>query len=123
MPALPIAQLTIFALLTTPVLYLVYRHAPRGLLGWGYLLAFCILRITGGGLSLGSSSGAGAQIISSIGLSPMLLALEGILHEVRIYQNLNLNPKFEYTFMGVFHVLIATAVAMVGVGSGWDGWE
>ncbi|KAL2821319.1 hypothetical protein BDW59DRAFT_164202 [Aspergillus cavernicola] len=117
MSGLSIAQLAIFAVFSPPILYLIYRHRRRGFLGWGYLLAFCILRITGGGLSINSSS-AGAQIISSIGLSPMLLSLDGILHEARIYRNPDLNKRVEYTFMGFFHVLIATAVAMVGVGAG-----
>ncbi len=70
------AELAIYATLSPPVLYLLIRHSPAGLLGWFYLFAFCTLRIVGGALS---SSSAG--IISSIGLSPLLLAASGILHE------------------------------------------
>lgn len=70
------AELAIYAALSLPVLYLVVRHSPAGLLGWLYLFAFCTLRIVGGALSSSSAS-----IISSIGLSPLLLAASGILHE------------------------------------------
>lgn len=80
MSALDAAQLAIFALLSLPVLYLIYSHGRRGFLGWGFLLVFCILRLTGAGMAI-SNSGPSAQIISSIGLSPMLLSLDGILHE------------------------------------------
>jgi hypothetical protein len=70
------AELAIYAILALPVLYLLFRHSTAGLLGWFYLFAFCSLRIVGGALT---SSSAG--IISSIGLSPLLLAASGILHE------------------------------------------
>ncbi|KIA75726.1 hypothetical protein HK57_00461 [Aspergillus ustus] len=118
MPGLPIAQLAIYAPLTLPVLYLLYTHGRHGFLAWAYLLAFCILRMTGGALAVSDPTNAGAQIISSIGLSPMLLSLEGVLHEARVYATPYLNRKLEYTFMGFFHVLVATGVAMVGVGAG-----
>lgn len=80
MSGLDAAQLAIFAVLSLPVLYLIYSHGRRGFLGWGFLLIYCILRLTGAGMAI-SNSGPSAQIISSIGLSPMLLALDGILHE------------------------------------------
>jgi hypothetical protein len=80
MSGLDAAQLAVFAVLSLPVLYLIYSHGRRGFLGWGFLLIYCILRMTGAGMAI-SNSGPSAQIISSIGLSPMLLALDGILHE------------------------------------------
>lgn len=70
------AELAIYAILCLPVLYLLVRHSPVGLLGWFYLLAFCTLRIVGAAVSASS-----AGIISSVGLSPLLLAASGILHE------------------------------------------
>ncbi|KAL2828095.1 hypothetical protein BJY01DRAFT_261634 [Aspergillus pseudoustus] len=118
MSGLPIAQLAIYAPLTLPVLYLLYTHGRHGFLAWAYLLAFCILRMTGGALAVSDATNSGAQIISSIGLSPMLLSLEGVLHEARVYSIPHLNRKLEYSFMAFFHVLVATGVAMVGVGAG-----
>lgn len=134
MSAFSVAQLTIYSVLVCPAVYLTLCHHRRGLLGWGYLLAFCILRITGGALSIHSSS-SGAKIISSVGISPVLLALDGILHEAcviplennmtlltylsrKVYCKRNLNKRLEYVFMAFVHVVVATGVAMVGTGAG-----
>ncbi|KAF4186764.1 hypothetical protein CNMCM8927_005041 [Aspergillus lentulus] len=117
MSAFAVAQLAIYSVLVCPAVYLTLCHHRRGLLGWGYLLAFCILRITGGALSI-HSSGSGVKIISSVGISPMLLALDGILHEARVYRKRNLNKRLEYAFMAFVHVVVATGVAMVGTGAG-----
>ncbi|AEO67513.1 aa703609-746e-4304-a73b-e246a9707016 [Thermothielavioides terrestris] len=105
------AELAIYAILALPVLYLLFRHSTAGLLGWFYLFAFCSLRIVGGALT---SSSAG--IISSIGLSPLLLAASGILHEARTHHGLR-NTKPEWIAVALFHVLVATSVALVGTGS------
>ncbi|KEY81227.1 integral membrane protein [Aspergillus fumigatus] len=116
MSAFSVAQLAIYSVLVCPALYLTLCHRRNGVLGWGYLMVFCILRITGGALSI-HSSGSGAKIISSVGISPMLLALDGILHEARVYRSRNLNKRLEYTFMAFVHVVVATGVAMVGTGA------
>ncbi|KAF4183374.1 hypothetical protein CNMCM8060_003286 [Aspergillus lentulus] len=63
-------------------------------------------------------SGSGAKIISSVGISPLLLALDGILHEARVYRKRNLNKRLEYVFMAFVHVVVATGVAIVGTGAG-----
>lgn len=78
--ALSAATCAIYAVLLIPILYVLVRHARHGPLGWFFLVVFCGLRIVGGGLAV-SSTGAAAGIISNIGLSPLLLATAGILHE------------------------------------------
>ncbi|KAH1415448.1 hypothetical protein KXV70_004889 [Aspergillus fumigatus] len=112
-----IAQLALYAPLTLPTLYLLYRHGHHGLLAWLYLLAFCVLRVTGAAMGLNDPHNAGSRIISSIGLSPLLLSIDGVLHEARIYC-LSPSKRTEWTFMALIHVLVATGVAMVGVGAG-----
>ncbi|KAI0506696.1 hypothetical protein F5B22DRAFT_650514 [Xylaria bambusicola] len=112
--SVPTAQLAIYVVLTIPVLYLLVRHWPTGLLGWFYLFTFTTLRIVGGAISMGSSStSGGASIISSIGLSPLLLATSGILHEARVYRGLR-RPKLEWWVIGLFHLIVATGIALVG---------
>jgi len=83
---LSIAQLALYALFTPLILFCLVKHGKGGLLGWLYLLAFSSLRIAGSTITIkdqtsttGSSSGA--SIISSIALSPLLLASFGVLHE------------------------------------------
>jgi len=75
------AQLAIYIILSLPVLYILIRHSWPGILGWGYLFAFCTLRGVGGALALGKGITESAAIISNIGLSPLLLAISGVLHE------------------------------------------
>ncbi|KAL2870551.1 uncharacterized protein BJX67DRAFT_377907 [Aspergillus lucknowensis] len=115
---LPIAQLVLYSPLTLAVLYVLCTHDRHGVLAWAYLLAFCILRLSGNALAINDPHNAGAQIISSIGLSPLLLCIDGVLHEARVLCIPSLNRKLEYTFIAFFHVLVATGVAMVGVGAG-----
>ncbi|KAK3332670.1 hypothetical protein B0T19DRAFT_439483 [Cercophora scortea] len=117
MDSLPTAELAIYATLSLAVIYVFVRHWPTDPLGWAYLFAFCTLRIVGGAMANGGSGSSSASIISSIGLSPLLLATSGILHESRVYRNPNLNTAFEWTLVGVFHVLVATGVALIGAGA------
>jgi hypothetical protein len=79
MTKLSTVELAIYAFLVPPAIYILIKHGKSGLLGWLYLTAFLSLRIIGGGLALENSSIA--NIISSIGLSPLILAAAGILHE------------------------------------------
>jgi hypothetical protein len=81
--SLSAATCAIYAVLSIPVLYLLVRHGRYGLLGWLFLFFFCTLRIIGGALAINDTSGA-ANIISSVGLSPLLLATAGILHEALV---------------------------------------
>jgi hypothetical protein len=82
---LALASLIVYAILINPAIFSLIHHGRKGIVGWYLLTIFCILRIVGAVLqmhidSTGVSS-TGATIISSIGLSPLLLAAEGILHE------------------------------------------
>lgn len=79
MTALSTAELIIYATLSIPTLYILVKHGRAGLLGWLFLFAFCSLRIIGSAIDLSGNTSAG--IISSVGLSPLLLAASGILHE------------------------------------------
>ena len=78
---LAVSYLVIYAILSIPAIYCLIRHGKHGFLGWVYLLAFCILRMTGAGLQISDPSSSTAQIISGVGLSPLLLAVLGVLHE------------------------------------------
>lgn len=93
--ALSAASLAIYIILLQPTLYVLFRHGWPGFLGWFYLQLFCILRVIGNGLSISTpldptplagstaSSDKATLIVNNIGLSPLLLATAGILHEAR----------------------------------------
>lgn len=80
MNALSTASLAIYVILSLPVIYLIIKHGRHGLLGWLFLFIFCSLRLIGGALSMNSDSSTGS-LLSSVGLSPLLLATSGIIHE------------------------------------------
>jgi len=88
MSNLNIAQLAIYAALLIPVIYILFRHGGPGLIGWFYILAFCSLRVVGGVISLSSDKkgtpSTTAAIISSIGLSPLIIGISGLLHEAYV---------------------------------------
>ncbi|KAE8386677.1 hypothetical protein BDV23DRAFT_175277 [Aspergillus alliaceus] len=87
---------------------MLFRHGRTGLLEWFFLLAFCTLRIVGGSMAIGSGSLA-AEIISSVGISPLLLTVDGFLYEAYV---------FHWLFMAVMHILAVTGVAIVAAGAG-----
>lgn len=78
--AVSAAECALYAVLLLPVLFLIVRHGAHGFTGWLFLSLFCVLRIVGGGMSVDNSKPE-ASIISNVGLSPILLAAAGILHE------------------------------------------
>jgi hypothetical protein len=79
--ALSTAQLAIYAVLSPPTIYNPYRYGKRGLLGWLYLLVFCVRRMTSSGIFLSNPASNGATVILNIELSPLLLVMLGIMHE------------------------------------------
>ncbi|KAB8227480.1 uncharacterized protein BDW43DRAFT_304583 [Aspergillus alliaceus] len=85
-----------------------------GLLEWFFLLAFCTLRIVGGSMAIGSGSLA-AEIISSVGISPLLLTVDGFLRTLR---DPGLNRRVQWLFMAVMHILAVTGVAIVAAEAG-----
>ncbi|OAA69094.1 C6 zinc finger domain protein [Cordyceps fumosorosea ARSEF 2679] len=108
------AQMAIYAVLIIPVFYLLLKHGKVGVLGWLYFTAFCMLRILGGALGLSGSKTA--TIIANIGLSPLLLAASGILHESNSLRKVG-DAKLEWTVVLAFHILIAGATAILAVGA------
>ncbi|GFF49216.1 hypothetical protein IFM61606_04852 [Aspergillus udagawae] len=114
--SLSAASYPIYAVLAMAALYLLIRHGRYGLLGWLFLLIFCILRIIGG-LVAARDTGTAANIISSVGLSPLLLATAGILHEARHYRIQPLDTKMEWVSVLAYHMLVVAGVALTAAGS------
>jgi len=78
------ATIAIYVILTIPTLFVAVKHGLRHLLGWAFLFVFLTLKMIGSGLALKSSPGSSASIVSSIGLSPLLIAAAGVLHEASV---------------------------------------
>lgn len=86
---LAVAELIIYILFLPIAVFILIRHGRHGAIGWGFLVAFCLLRIIADGLQIdnqikennGESIDSTAAIVNSVGISPLLLALSGILSE------------------------------------------
>ncbi|CAH0027297.1 unnamed protein product [Clonostachys rhizophaga] len=115
MDQLSVAQLAIYATLSVPTFYILWKRGVTGLLGWGYLLVFFSLRIVGCAMALSGSTSA--AIISNIGLSPILLATAGILHEAQVYLRPELNRKLEWLKVILYHIQVTGGIALLAVGA------
>ncbi|KAF5502246.1 hypothetical protein CGCA056_v014625 [Colletotrichum aenigma] len=117
-----LAVLIIFITLSVPTLFVTFKHGVRGwaTLGWGYLFIFCSLKIIGSGMALGDSGSSGATIVSSVGLSPLLLALSGALHEARFYHTSpskrSANHKQDLVFVLMYHMFTMLGVVLIAIG-------
>jgi len=80
-----IATLIIYIILIQPAIYCLWKHGKRGILGWLYLQLFCAVRCVGSALTIHDENthtgGIASGILNSVGLSPLLLAAAGVLHE------------------------------------------
>ena len=66
----------------------LYRHGRHGVLGFFYLNTVCVLRIVADIVQIvddNSKSALAPTILNSIGLTPLMLALAGMLHEIHFY--------------------------------------
>jgi len=85
-------ELALYAILSPPALFIAYRHGRHGLLGYFYLnisiavrIAAAIAQLIDNNNSPSATPSLAATVLSSIGLSPLLLAVAGILHELHHY--------------------------------------
>jgi len=113
---LSIAYIVLYALLAQPTLFVWIKHGRPGFLGWYLLLAFCLVRIIGPALSLTNPTSMPAMILSGVGLSPLMIAIIGIMHESNHYIA---GKKLWYLGLGPYiniHLGIGAASALIVVG-------
>src|ERR1700761_3798457 len=84
-------ELPIYLIIVPFVMYLTYRHGEAGFLGYFYLNISCGVRIAADIVELAQGTQVdnstakptiAAIVIGSIGLSPLLLALAGMAHDL-----------------------------------------
>ncbi|KAF2758983.1 hypothetical protein EJ05DRAFT_475218 [Pseudovirgaria hyperparasitica] len=111
---LAVAELAIYALFSLLGIFNFIKHGRHGWLGWFFFLAFCLLRLTGQGMSINSSSSS-AAIVSSIGISALILAVLGITHECSKYTK-NYKKQVEWAVIIFLHVVVSTGIILVAIG-------
>ncbi|OQV04422.1 hypothetical protein CLAIMM_09308 [Cladophialophora immunda] len=118
---LSIAELAIYVALLPPTGWLFYKHGRRAIAAFFFLVAFDILRIVAAAIQISdhnnphpSTSGA---IVSSIGLSPLLLATAGFLALLRGYYATSNRSQSATLLEEVgIHVGAITGIALLATG-------
>jgi hypothetical protein len=81
------AQIGVFAALSLPAFYCLIRHGASGFLGWIEVFSLCTIRVIGAALQYhdlhNHTVSTATQIVTNLGLTPLILAAAGILHEAR----------------------------------------
>lgn len=103
---LELAELVFFAIATLPATYCLIKHGRHGILGWLNVLILCGLRIASSAMATTGNPSKAASIISGIGLSPLLLAALGLLHEA--YVTTGTVPRLENTNRAIATLLSET---------------
>lgn len=93
--SLAIATLIIDLVLIQPTFLILFKHGKRGILGWFYLQALCAIRIIANAITLHDianhqSGGTATTILNSVGLSPIILAATGVLHEAYVFPSFSI---------------------------------
>ncbi|MCJ1433824.1 hypothetical protein MMC27_003189 [Xylographa pallens] len=118
--ALAIATIIIYVVLIQPVLYCLWKHGRHGILGWLCLQVFCLLRIAGNAVLLNAkatnASNNNALLINNIGLSPLLIATLGFLHEARRARSPSLGRKLEWALVIQYHAAVSVALVLIIIG-------
>ncbi|KAJ9148472.1 hypothetical protein NKR23_g4823 [Pleurostoma richardsiae] len=113
--------LSIYTALSVPTIYVTYRHGIKGwaFLGWGFLFIFCTLKIVGSALQISNPRSTGAAIVSSVGLSPLTLALGGVLHEARhnLFDLTTQQVQWETIGYLILHILVGAAIGPLAAGA------
>ncbi|KAI0886924.1 uncharacterized protein GGS22DRAFT_119063 [Annulohypoxylon maeteangense] len=116
---LPVALLIIYLTLSLPTIYIAIKHGLKHgvIIGWFFLFIFCTLKIVSSALELKDATSSGAALVSSIGLSPLLAAICGTLHESRVHLLPKSRRPFDKQYLILFHILVSTAIALVASGA------
>ncbi|KAJ6003375.1 hypothetical protein N7451_005922 [Penicillium sp. IBT 35674x] len=120
---LELAQIIFYAMAVLPAFVCFAAHGKHGVMGWLYVIVMCGLRLAGNGMAYHYLSTTGhaneaAQIISGIGLSPLLLAALGILHEANHSIQTTLPSILKGPSLLLPHVAILTGIALAAASGG-----
>lgn len=114
------AELAIYLLLITPCAHAFYTHGKHGLVGWFFIVAFCSLRIIGSALQINNekknATSEATQIISGVGLSPLILGVLGVLAEANHYLQEYRSWLLRWPAEAALHLIVGAGLALVVVG-------
>ncbi|OJJ42751.1 hypothetical protein ASPZODRAFT_20276 [Penicilliopsis zonata CBS 506.65] len=110
-------QLAIFCILIVPAQYVFFKHGLGGFMGWLFVLSFCAIRIVGCAMEIHEENqptlSTAALIVSSLGLSPILLALMGVLEEARNARSGRRGGWLQLIIVTQYHALVIVAIVLI----------
>jgi len=113
-----ISQIAVFSTFALPIFLSLGWHGMPGFLGWGFLFSFCILRIVGGAIFLSDPGSEAGAIISSVAISPLILATMSIGYESTYdIQRKNLPRVLRSRMQTLLHILVTIGLTLSIVGA------
>ncbi|PYH97855.1 integral membrane protein [Aspergillus ellipticus CBS 707.79] len=113
-----VADLILYLILLLPAHLIAWWHRGwSNFLPWYYMIIFCLARVVGGALGVHDSDSLAANIIVSVGISPLILAVDGLLHEARSYRHPSQRKFIGWSFIILTHVLVAAGIALAVTGA------
>ncbi|CRG87717.1 Woronin body major protein [Talaromyces islandicus] len=106
------ADLVVYLVLFPITCYIFITHRWTGFLPWYYLCIFCLARIVGGALGSHDNSSLPANIIQSVGIAPLVLGVDGLVHEARAYRFPSRSRFLDWTVVGFTSSLMAVALGL-----------
>lgn len=105
------------------LLYILWTHRHTGISGWKFFFLFTALQCTGAGLAVGSGANgtpsATSIILTQVGLSPLILGLEGVVYEYfKLSHPVEENVRKTARWLHIFFILaVMGAVAFYAAGA------
>ncbi|KAJ5116566.1 hypothetical protein N7456_000914 [Penicillium angulare] len=112
-----IADVIVYLILLPVANYLFIKHRWTGFLAWYFVNLFCLARIAGGALGVHDSSSMTANIIQSVGITPLILAADGLTHEARAFRFKNRSSLLSWSVVSTTTIALAAAMILSVTGS------
>ncbi|KAL4941309.1 hypothetical protein BDV06DRAFT_194814 [Aspergillus oleicola] len=113
------AELVLYLVLLPPTVYNFWTHRWAGFLAWYCLAIFCGIRIAAGAIGVTHNDSITASILVGIGTSPLILSVDGLVHEARTHRN-PYQKSSKYAGWAVIFIitgLMAAAIALTVTGT------
>ncbi|KAL4910004.1 hypothetical protein BDW74DRAFT_46624 [Aspergillus multicolor] len=109
-----VADLVLYIPLFPLVVYNFYTHRWTGFLAWYGLGIFCGIRIAAGAIGVSNDQSIAANILIGIGTSPLILSIDGLVHEARTHRNPT-QARSKYIGWAIIYTITALTAAAIAL--------
>ncbi|KAL4933352.1 uncharacterized protein BDV17DRAFT_107274 [Aspergillus undulatus] len=108
------AELALYLVLFPPTVYNFWTHRWAGFLAWYGLAIFCGIRVAAGGIGISQGDSIAASILIGVGTSPLILSVDGLVHEARTKRN-PYQKSSKYLGWAVIYIITGLMAAAIGL--------